>query len=126
MRRALNLIELIFVVVIMGALYAIAVYSFKPNTLQQEVNFVAMKVLEAKYQGIQYDAFGQEQTIGCIEPEEIEYAFKSTITSNPKKICFDAKGDPHLSGAAKITLKYKEKNATIKVLPKTGYVIIKH
>jgi prepilin-type N-terminal cleavage/methylation domain-containing protein len=127
MRRAFNLVELVFVLVIMGILYATAVYSFKPKVLQKEANFVAMKILQAKYLAIQYDSFGlKEQKVGCIEPQKIEYAFKSTIVSNPQKICFDAKGDPHLRSAAEITLEYRSKKATVQVLPKTGYVIIKY
>ncbi len=148
MRRALTLLELILVLVILGALSAAALYSYRPHYLSQDINFVQMQLLQAKYQGIQYDkrhpTSDTNRSIGCVDLQEavwkrlakkLHYALHSTITSSYTTLCFDSFGRPHLddnltantpiaSAVQVLHLSYRSKEANLTILPQTGYVII--
>ncbi|BCD60873.1 MULTISPECIES: prepilin-type N-terminal cleavage/methylation domain-containing protein [unclassified Nitratiruptor] len=153
MRKAVTLIELIFVLIIIGILVGIGFYAFKPKYLDNDANFIYAEILQAKYQGVNYDkrfaVNGIEADIGCLELSEASilerasqahYTFKSQITvndpSNSITLCFDSYGRPHLNDnntsfssilnnkKTLITLQYNQKEANITIFPKTGYVVI--
>ena len=148
MRRAFTLLELILVLVILGVLSAAAWYSYRPHYLAQDVNFVQMQLLRAKYQGIQYDkrhaTSDTNRSIGCVDLQEgswkdlakkLHYALHSTITSSYTTLCFDSFGRPHLddnlttnapiaSPTRLLRLSYRSKEANLTILPQSGYVII--
>lgn len=133
MKKAFNLIELIFVILIIGLLVGIGVYSFKPNHQRNDTRMLAMQLQKARYQGINYYQKRFDSGIGCLKPAALSiknYTFKSRI--DPKgfqTICFDYLGRVYLDGQrakdqVQIELSYRSKTATIQIDPKTGYVII--
>jgi len=150
--RAFTLLELIFVIVIMGVMTAIGTSAFTPKYLVNDVNFIQSKIKEAQFRGIGYEhnSFASEQSTpdyenGCIDIE------KSVLHETPKDkeslaytlhidsfdygdICFDFKGRPHRGDFTKNSLikekftlifTYNTKQRTIIIEPITGYVIIR-
>ena len=147
MKRAVTLVELVFVIVIIGVLLYIGVYSFKPKYLLNDTRYVYMKILQTKYEGINYDKSWQSTTngIGCIDlrlaslqsaGKEDHYTFHASISNTLDTLCFDRYGRAHADDNATtasslitskqriITLSYKHEEINISVLPKSGYVII--
>lgn len=119
MRSAFSMVELIFVMVIIGILAATGTYYFKPNILQRDVDFVLGKIKEAKFRGIGYNKYEfngsyRSDSIGCIELSKDalnsnngeDEAQKYKINSNTEieayynnlqvnTLCFDYLGRPH-------------------------------
>jgi len=154
-KKAFTLIELIFVIVIMGIMAGIASTSFKPTYLIDDSNFIIAKIKEAQFLGIGYEHLNFDGTSsvfddksGCIEikkssleenatnKNEINYKIHSLLSGNLNntKICFDSKGRPHkddfdgdlLTEQKILTLRYSDKERNITIEPITGYVIVNY
>ena len=146
---AFTLIELIFVIVIIGIIAGVGASSFKTHYLLNDTNFIIGKIREAQYRGIGYEhnGFGSESTVadyerGCIllKDENLsdkDYRLHVTLDGELKDkiVCFDAKGRPHsddfteatlISEQKVLILKYKNQENNISIQPFTGYAIIKH
>ena len=110
MRKAYTLIELIFVIVIIGILAGVASSSYKPNYLKSDIQFVSMQIKQAQYKGIGYEHFGMnlaipDYTNGCIDVEKSAFEERATDGNVAYKlhldafdegtICFDTKGRPY-------------------------------
>ncbi|SFP52738.1 type II secretion system protein [Hydrogenimonas thermophila] len=116
MKKAFSLIELIFVMVIIGILAATGVYYFKPNILQRDVDYVLGKIKEARFKGIGYNKFEFNGSyisdpVGCIKltkdalnndntkDETQKYKINDlttiNVSDNVKILCFDYLGRPH-------------------------------
>jgi len=147
MKRAYTLVELIFVIVIIGVLSAIGFYSFDPHYLQNDAHMVAMKIEQTRYSAIHYDkTFGQESSsVGCIDLTTLKesestidknYKFHSTISAQNDendtvtKVCFDIFGrvknnDSNYGHSnVNITISYKNKSVTLHILKNSGYIDI--
>ncbi len=146
---AFTIVELVFVLVLIGILSAVGSSMFKANHLRDDVNFISLKITQAQYQGIGYDHYKQESdtTIGCIDlnKEKLEenttngksnYHIFSTLSGdlNNKKLCFDRLGRPHDGNFTNdslflvqkmLILDHDGQEINITVYPKTGYVIIR-
>lgn len=129
--KAFTLIELIFVIVIVGIMSAIGMTSFKPHYLMDDVNFIKSKIKKAQFLGIGYEhnSFGNEESNpdynnGCIKIDkssldedsnntnQISYHLHVDITvanSGSDIICFDSKGRPHTDNFKKTNLITKQK-----------------
>ncbi|MDD3344242.1 MAG: type II secretion system protein [Sulfurospirillaceae bacterium] len=149
MQRAFSLVELIFVIVVMGILARIASNYMPDNRLTNDTHYIAMQIKHIQKNAIGYEAyrFGQSQywdinnsdnnaTCVVLSTSILEgldkkgYSLSSTITANQPKFCFDSIGRPYtnnqlLSTKVDINVTYNNKNNTISVLPYSGYVIIK-
>ena len=145
--KAFTLIELIFVIIIMGVLSFIAVSYIPDNTLTDDTkalkNLIKLKETYALgYEANMSDDNDKKRICitfdkNILNNEEnfskIRYYFKSDISSNVKTVCFDKFGRPFdnsidikdknlLHKNVIITLSYKNKDKNIKIYQITGYV----
>ena len=106
MKKAVTLIELIFVLVIIGILSGVAINSFKPHHLRNDINFVLMKLEQTRYKAMGYDkslpSSDINYSIGCIEVDDLNqsddsaYTFHANLQNKPLNvICFDLFGRVH-------------------------------
>ncbi|ADN08502.1 prepilin-type N-terminal cleavage/methylation domain-containing protein [Sulfurimonas autotrophica] len=108
-KQAFSLLELIFVIIIIGILSGVAISSFKPHHLRDDTNFVLMKLEETRYKAIGYNkslpSSDINYSIGCISVDTLSktdtqaYKFYSyfdlSSSSAINVICFDALGRVH-------------------------------
>ena len=152
-RNAFSLVELIFVIVLMGVLTGIGFYMSQPSYTKKDAQYTLLKLKEARYRAIGFEtADGSCSEGGWIKFEEIslendstntKHDIKSAITYDTsiltninKTICFDSLGRPHdgnrsdftaplLSSDLTITLsKSGDKDTNITLYCGTGYAII--
>lgn len=154
LRSAFSMVELIFVMVIIGILAAAGTFYFRPNILQMDVDFVLSKIKETRFKGIGYNKynFGSyiSNEVGCINLSTDgfknmaeNYKFKSEVTSSVETLCFDYFGRPHrdrndsgdldnnetrldtlLHAPLEIKLSYNGRSRTIVVLPMSGFATV--
>jgi len=146
MRKAFSLIELIFVIVIIGIMAGVGFSSFKPKYLTDDVNFIQMKIKEAQSSGVGYEHnnFGSEETNpdfnnGCISmvksdleenatnKNEINYKLNVSITAENgvnTTICFDSKGRPHEGDFTLASLYTEEKTFSFNYSSKEKKIMI--
>jgi prepilin-type N-terminal cleavage/methylation domain-containing protein len=148
MRKAFSLLELIFVIVLIGIIAGVGSSMFKTNYLLNDTNFIVAKIREAQYQGIGYEhnGFGIEASTpdydrGCVYLNDVnlsasDYKLHVTLGGDlkDKTLCFDSKGRPHEGDFTKSTLLTEQKMlnlinnskiVSISIEPVTGYAIIK-
>jgi len=149
-KSAFTLIELIFVIIIIGILAGVASSTFKDNHLQNDAQFILAKIRQAQYKGIgfEHNNFGTAGALandshGCIELTKasleerasdgnLVYSLHADVNTPNSTLCFDAKGRPHensfdgalLSTPKVITLNYNGETQKISILPVSGYAII--
>ena len=141
MRHAFSLLELIFVIVLIGIISGIGFYTAQPDYTRQDAQYTLLKLKEAHYRAIGYDALNPA---GCViltkdaltnsdetPRHEIKIEPSITYTPNPAitTICFDSLGRPHdgnvlLQTELIIMFKNNDKNTTIRVFPQSGYAMI--
>lgn len=144
--RAFTLIELIFVLVLIGILTFIGISYMPDNTLNDDTkalkNLINLK--ESTALGYEADMNNEEEKKKvCItfdkdslnneeNSSKIRYFFKSSISSNYNTICFDKfgrvfhdeidnKDENLLNENVTITLQYKNKTKNITIHSITGY-----
>jgi len=150
MKKAYSLIELIFVIVIIGVLAGVASSSFKSDYLSTDANYIVAKIKEAQYRGVGYEhrTFGggvDGSNVGCItltkaalesKAVNAKIAYKLHVDllgdlSN-KTVCFDAKGEAHDDGLFNsspigvqkvLGLRYNGEDINITILHKTGFTV---
>ena len=115
-KSAFSLLELIFVIVIIGTLSGIAFKKFKPHYLHHDMDFMLMKLEETRYKAMAYDkslpnlSLNVDYSIGCIDIDTLNdtydtktnadaykfhAVFKSIDPSDLEIICFDSLGRVH-------------------------------
>ncbi len=146
MTRAFSLIELIFVIVLMGVLAGIGFYYSRPDYTRQDAQYTLLKLKEARYRAIGYDTGNEticseggwlQLTATSLENDggTSKHDIKSEIAPEGLTICFDALGRPHdenktsLDSLLHVPLDinftaHGGKKSTIRLYPQTGYAII--
>lgn len=152
MKKAFSMVELIFIIVLMGVLAKIGSSYMPDNRLLNDTNFVSMKIKEAQKNAIGYDDFNfsnpkvwdinrSDYILTCITCNTLFFvnldnnaSFNSTVDSSSlsidRKFCFDNLGRPYIKDQlllknVDINISYNNSLKTISVLPMSGYVIIK-
>jgi prepilin-type N-terminal cleavage/methylation domain-containing protein len=145
MKCAFTMIELIFVIVLMGIMASIGGNLLPDNRLLNGTNTVTMKIKEKQKDAIGNDVTGfgipwtRDSNATCITLDDNltkeDVKDKAIIHvvpvgfSNP--LCFDQYGRPYLPieehlllNKVGINVTYKQQDTTISVFPMSGYVII--
>ena len=144
--RAFSLIELIFVIVIMGILTFSALEFIPDNTLISDKDMLKLKIMQKKSNALGYKNIGlDDYNYICItfdkdylnNNEDENYTFKSDISIDGlsgNRVCFDSFGrmyDKEIDIELKnlissktilITLKYKDQKQNIVIYPLTGAI----
>lgn len=116
-KRAFSMVELIFIIVLMGILAKIASSYMPDNRLLSDKHYISMKIKEQQKNAIGYDTFqfgssqywsvptrySQDFNLTCIESTkeyfeslDREKSYKFTLTfDNNMTICFDSLGRPY-------------------------------
>ena len=149
-RSAFTMIELIFIIVILGILAGGAVMSIPDNRLFSDINFVTSAIKQKQMDAMLYDHHDFADTTWrdhfydntCIDTANIKsdekaskkarkYQLKSTLTA--AKICFDALGRPYhdnytlnnlLQTPILLDIEYKQTKRKIKIMPYSGSIMI--
>jgi len=151
MRHAFSLLELIFVIVLIGIISGIGFYMAQPDYTRQDAQYTLLKLKGAHYRAIGYDTFDAS---GCVtltkdaltnndETPRHEIKIDPIITPNENNktitLCFDSLGRPHdgnltelgtlaldtlIQTELTIMFQNNDKNTTIRVFPQSGYAMI--
>lgn len=145
MSRAFSLLELIFVVVLIGIMAGLGASALRQDYLLHDSHYIASKIMQTQYEAIGYDhrrfdGTWIDDTSGCVifdkaTLEEGGYGLHVSIDYSDigaDRICFDhagrpkggAHGSPLLTERKLLKLSYRDKEAIIAVESATGYVII--
>lgn len=136
MKKAFTLLELIFVIILIGVLSGIAFYLYRPDSSRADAQYTLLKLKEARYRAIGYDTGSGIPTVescvvltptGLSTNESPRYEIKSTVTLsltvtsgnliphalNGNTICFDVLGRPHDGNSTALSTLFKsDLNAT--------------
>ena len=147
MKKAFSMIELIFVIILIGILAYISSGFIPDNKLLNDTNYILMKIKEKQKDAIGYDINGfsepwsKEESSICIKisKEALEnldknsskpHVFYSEISVDGNStICFDEYGRVYqehklLNSRVDINVTYGAKTGKISVLPYNGYVTL--
>jgi prepilin-type N-terminal cleavage/methylation domain-containing protein len=153
MKPAFSLLELIFVVLLIGILAGIGASAFKPHYLIDDVNVIVSKIKQAQYEAIGFETRNFDATQiatdrGCVTLDKAGFedaagsrdgAYSLHVTLDRSdftstKLCFDTQGAPHegdhvnnpITVRKVLKVLYGNDESDIIIEPKTGYVIIKY
>lgn len=139
MKKAFTLLELIFVIVLIGVLSGIAFYMNRPDPTKADAQYTLLKLKEARYRAIGYDAASQSNCVTLTKEalsnnETPTHTIKSAISPTSlsgNEICFDNLGRPHdgnsvtlntlLRSDLNITFTSGTKSSSIRIFPQSGY-----
>ena len=144
MKKAFTLLELIFVLILMGVLTGAAFYLYRSDVTKADAQYTLLKLKEARYKALSYQSpNGSGVEGGCVtltknalsDNGSPTYEIKSgTITTNTSTVCFDSLGRPHngnstalstlLASDINITFSKGTQSSTITLYKQSGYAII--
>jgi prepilin-type N-terminal cleavage/methylation domain-containing protein len=143
-KHAFSLIELIFVIVLIGVLSGIGFYMSQPDATKQDAQYTMLKLKEARYHALGYNGLLPQHCVTLTKDalsnasdnnDSMHREIKSkSIDTSYTTICFDSLGRPHngnninlsslLPANIDILFKDGDKNTTIRLFNGSGYVII--
>ena len=149
MKKAFSMIELIFIILLIGILAKIGSGFIPDNKLLNDTHYIVMKIKEAQKNAIGYDDFNfsnpkywdinrsdyNRTCITCNKDffEKLEgkiLYIDNNVSPANAKICFDSYGRPYdengtlMRQKSVIKVSYKQQYKTISVFPITGYATI--
>ncbi len=147
-KNGFTMVELIFVIILVGILAGIGTNFMLDNRLLNDTNFLVMKIKQKQRDAIEYDVNGfakpwsKENSSTCIdfnttilETEDSQaqkpHKFSSSINMDTNHtLCFDEYGRPYqaehlLLKGLDINLSYNRQIRQLSVMPISGYVIIR-
>ncbi|WP_331775715.1 prepilin-type N-terminal cleavage/methylation domain-containing protein [Sulfurospirillum sp. 1612] len=146
--RAFTILELIFVIILIGIISSIGLSSLPDNRLLNDTNFVIMKIKETQRHALGNDVIGfntpwsVQSDATCLDVNNTSFEekarqnstpfqFVSDVSSENKRLCFDEFGRPYhdeklIQQKLDINITYNHEMNTISVQPMSGYVIIKN
>ena len=145
---AFSMIELIFIIIILGILATVMKMNMPDNRLLLDINFITQKIKEKQIYALSYDNFDyandsfiDDKTCIYINKDALNldeknsaksnpYQIRSTITidANDNNICFDNLGRPFsvnnfISVPILFNIAYKDRNKTINIMPFSGSIV---
>ncbi len=151
-RDGFSMIELIFIIIVLGILGGMASMSMPDNKQFSDINFITSKIKQKQLQALSYDnfdyvnkKFDDNKTCITISKDALNlnernisksspYQITSTITDE-KTICFDSLGRvyelnnfqeiPIVLKPIVLNINYKNKIKTINIMPYSGAIIVK-
>ena len=146
-RSGFSMVELIFVIVLMGILASSGGNLLPDNRLLNDTNYIIMKIKETQKNAIGNDINGfgvpwsKESNSTCIILNKTGFESKDKKSQKPHKLsstlsvggnvtlCFDEYGRPYQSEQLllvkkDINITYNGNYKTVSVLPMTGYVTL--
>ncbi len=139
--KAFSMVELIFVIILIGILASIGGGLLPDNHLLKYTNTITMKIKNTQKNAIGNDINGfnvpwsKRDDFTCIrlDEESLLESFSDLVKVNTTipRICFDEYGRPYnnlgklLFVEANITVKYNDLTKIISVLPMSGYVTLR-
>lgn len=146
-KKAFSMVELIFVIVLMGILASMGGNLLPDNRLLNDTNYIIMKIKETQKNAIGYDVIGfgkpwsssTENNVTCITLTQDGFLDKEFNSQKPHRfsiedfdsgvLCFDVYGRPYqteqiLLQNLDINVTYNGKTKNISVLPISGYVTL--
>ena len=147
MRKAFSMIELIFIMIVLGVLASTLQMNMPDNKIFNDINFITQKIKAKQLYALSYDNYDYEKhtfldektcividkdSFNAIEKKETKtnpYKIKSKITNPPdNNVCFDSLGRPHLLNdftkmPIVFTITYKNRTKTINILPFSGTIV---
>ncbi len=148
MTTAFSMIELIFIIIILGILGSMMKMNMPDNRLLSDTNFIVQKIKAKQIYALSYDNFDyttnkffddttcifiNKETINNNEKDSAKaspYKInpKTTITPNDLNICFDNLGRPFkLNNLEEMpivfNIAYKDSNKTINIMPFSGSIV---
>ena len=129
MMKAFSMVELIFVIVLLGILASIGGNLLPDNRLLQYTNEVTMKIKETQKNAIGNDANGFGTPWSVDDNSTCITLDNSLHVEGTIRVCFDEYGRPYeseqlLDNSIDINVTYNGKTKKISVLPLSGYVTL--
>lgn len=145
MRKAFSMIELIFIIIILGILATTMKMNMPDNRLLLDVNFITQKIKEKQIYALSYDNFDYTNgefidgaTCIYINKDALNLDEKNSAKSSPyqirseisddNNICFDNLGRPFnvnnfTNMPISFNISYKNNDKTIKIMPFSGCIV---
>jgi hypothetical protein len=145
---AFSMIELIFIIIILGILATVMKMNMPDNRLLLDINFIKQKIKSKQIYALSYDnfnyqtpAFNDDKTCIYINKDALnldeknsakskpyQINSKTTIEPNDLIICFDNLGRPFnvnnfINMPISFNIAYKDRNKTIKIMPFSGCIV---
>jgi len=144
------MIELIYVIVIIGILATGATMAMPDNRLYSDTNLIIQKIKQKQMQALRYDNFNymtgsfiddttciyiNKNSINADEKKSAkakpyQISSKTTISPNDLNICFDTLGRPFnvnnfLKMPIELNITYKKRTKQVLIMPFSGGMIVK-
>ena len=108
MRHAFSLLELIFVIVLIGIISGIGFYTAQPDVTKQDAQYTLLKLKEARYRAIGFETGNTNCSDGgwitltktalsnaSDNNDSMPREIKSEVNTTIMTLCFDSLGRPH-------------------------------